>query len=77
MSPACTAALAELRRMARGHPGASSGERAAWEILQNLETGRSVDFADCFCRLDGMGKRAVVQLLLDLATGTTGLIELR
>jgi hypothetical protein len=63
--------------MARGHPGASSGERAAWELLQNLQTGRSVDLADCYCRLDGTGKRAVVQLLLDMAAGTTGLTELR
>lgn len=77
MSPASAAALVVLRRMARGHPGASSGEHAAWEILQNLETGRSVDFSDCYCRLDGTGKRAVVQLLLDLAIATTGLLELR
>lgn len=77
MSPASAAALTVLRRMARGHPGASSGERAAWGILQNLQTGREVDLADCYCRLDGTGKLAVVQLLLDLATGATGLIELR
>lgn len=72
-----TAALATLRRMARGHPGASSGERAAFELLQNFQAGRSVDLADCFVRLDGTGKRAVLQLLLDLASGKTGLCELR
>jgi hypothetical protein len=77
MSPASAAALTVLRRMARGHPGASSGERAAWDLLQNLETGRRVDLVDCYCRLDGTGKHAVVQLLLDMATGTTGLSELR
>jgi hypothetical protein len=77
MSPASQDALAVLRRMARGHPGASSGEHAAWELLQNLQSGKRVDFGDCYCRLDGTGKRAVVQLLVDLATGATGLIELR
>ncbi len=69
-------ALATLRRMARGHPGASSGERAAFEILRNRRDGTPVDFGDCFVRLDGMGKRTVVQLLIDIATGKTGLVEL-
>lgn len=69
-------ALATLRRMARGHSGASSGELAAWEILRNLRTGTPVDFAGNFVRLDSCGKRAVVQLLLDLTTGGTGLSEL-
>lgn len=36
MSPECVEAVSTLRRMARGHPGASSGERAAWEIMKNL-----------------------------------------
>jgi hypothetical protein len=63
--------------MARGHPGASSGERAAWEIMQNLTDGRPLDFSDCFVRLDGNGKRAVILLLVDLATGKTGLSDLR
>ncbi|MEY4817139.1 MAG: hypothetical protein RLZZ162_4212, partial [Verrucomicrobiota bacterium] len=36
----------------------------------------SVDFAGNFVRLDSCGKRAVVQLLLDLTTGGTGLSEL-
>lgn len=76
MSPASQDALATLRRMARGHPGASSGERAAWEILKNLRAGTPVNFADCFVRLDGTGKRAVVQLFIDLAGGKTGLSEL-
>jgi len=76
MSPASAEALATLRRMARGHPGASSGERAAWEILQNLGDGVPVNFADDFVRLDGTGKRAVVQLFVDLATGATGLSDL-
>ncbi|MEO7346208.1 MAG: hypothetical protein ABIZ49_04195 [Opitutaceae bacterium] len=62
--------------MARGHAGASSGEAAAWEILGNLRKGNPVDFAGNFVRLDGGGKRAVVQLLLDLTAGGTGLIEL-
>lgn len=66
-----------LRRMARGHPGASSGERAAHDILSNLSAGLPVDFFDAFSRLDGAGRTAVVQLLIDLATGKTGLIELR
>ncbi|MSU66023.1 MAG: hypothetical protein EXS38_07990 [Opitutus sp.] len=77
MSPASEQALAALRRVARGHAGASSGELAAWDILQNLTEGRSVDFSDAFVRLDGEGRRAVVQLLVDLAAGKTGLIELR
>lgn len=76
MSPQSEEALATLKRMARGHAGASSGERAAWEILGNLQDRSRLDFADCFCRLDGTGKRAVIQLLVDLATGKTGLIEL-
>jgi len=76
MSPASQDALATLRRMARGHPGASSGERAAWEILRHLRDGTPVRFGECFVRLDGAGKRAVVQLLIDLSTGQTGLSEL-
>jgi hypothetical protein len=69
-------ALATLRRMARGHPGASSGERAAFDLLQNLQAGRPVNFGDCYVRLDGTGKRAVLRLLADMATGGTGLSEL-
>jgi hypothetical protein len=69
-------ALATLRRMAGGHAGASSGEFAAWEILGNLRQGTPVDFAGNFVRLDSCGKRAVVQLLLDITTGRTGLSEL-
>lgn len=76
MTAASTVALDTLRRMARGHPGASSGEIAAWEILGNLQAGTPVDFGDCFVRMDGAGKRAVVQLLVDLMTGATGLREL-
>lgn len=77
MSPESEDAIKALQAMARGHPGASSGERAAWDILKNLEEGRAADFAECFVRLDGTGKRAVVQLLIDLATGKTGLSDLR
>lgn len=76
MTPASVSALATLREMARGHPGASSGERAAWEILHNLQEGTPVNFGDCFVRLDGTGKRVVVQLFVDLARGKTGLSEL-
>jgi hypothetical protein len=76
MTAASTVALDTLRRMARGHAGASSGEVAAWEILGNFREGTSVDFAGNFVRLDSCGKRAVVQLLLDLTTGGTGLNEL-
>jgi len=76
MTAASTVALDTLRRMARGHAGASSGEVAAWEILGNFREGTSVDFAGNFVRLDSCGKRAVVQLLLDLTTGGTGLSEL-
>jgi len=76
MTAASKVALDTLRRMARGHAGASSGETAAWEILGNLRAGTPVDFAGNFARLDSCGKRAVVQLLLDLTTGGTGLSEL-
>lgn len=76
MTAASEQALAVLRRMARGHAGASSGERAAWEILRNFREGTPVSFGDCFVRLDGSGKRAVMQLLTDLAIGKTGLNEL-
>ena len=76
MSPASQDALSTLRRMARGHPGASSGERAAWDILRNLRDGTPLKFGECFVRLDGVGKRAVMQLLVDLTTGSTGLAEL-
>jgi hypothetical protein len=76
MTAASKEALVTLRRMARGHVGASSGETAAWEILANLRDGAEVDFAGNFVRLDSCGKRAVVQLLLDLTTGGTGLSEL-
>lgn len=76
MTAASKEALVTLRRMARGHSGASSGESAAWEILANLRDGAEVDFAGNFVRLDSCGKRAVVQLLLDLASGGTGRSEL-
>ena len=76
MSPESQQALKTLRSIARYHPGASSGERAAGEILRNLAGKTQVDFADCYCRLDGRGKRAVILLLGDLASGRTGLIEL-
>jgi hypothetical protein len=77
MSPAGTDAWATLRRMARGHPGASSGERATFDLVRNFKTGEPVDLADCFVRLDGEGKRAVILLLIDLATGDLGLTEVR
>jgi hypothetical protein len=35
MTAASKEALFTLRRMARGHAGASSGELAAWAILAN------------------------------------------
>ena len=76
MTAASKQALVMLRRMARGHAGASSGESAAWQILANLRDGAEVDFAGNFALLDSCGKRAVVQLLLDLTTGGTGLSEL-
>ena len=76
MTAASKEALVTLRRTARGHAGASSGETAAWEILANLRDGAEVDFAGNFVRLDSCGKRAVVQLLLDFTTGGTGLSEL-
>ena len=77
MTPESEQALATLCRMARGHPGASSGERAAFDLLRNLEAGTPVDFSDCLIRLDSTGRRAVLQVLLDLAAGKTGLSELR
>ena len=76
MTAASKVALDTLRRMARGHAGAVAGEIAAWEILGNLRKGTPVDFAGDFVRLDSCGKRVVVQLLLDLITGGTGLNEL-
>lgn len=77
MSPASTEAWATLRTMARGHPGASSGEKAAFDLVRNFQTGKAVDLADCFVRLDGEGKKAVVLLLIDLASGDTALSEMR
>lgn len=76
MTEASKAALATLLRTARGHAGASSGERAASEILGNLQQGTPVDFVGSFVRLDSCGKQAVVQLILDLTTGGTGFGEL-
>lgn len=76
MTAASKVALETLRRMARDHAGASSGETAAWEILGNLREGTPVDFAGNFTRLDSCGKQAVMQLLLDLTAGSTGLSEL-
>ena len=76
MTAASKVAIDTLRRMARGHAGASSGEIAASEILGNLRKGTSVDFAGDFVRLDSCGKRAVLQLLVDLAGGKTGLSAL-
>ncbi len=77
MTPYTENASSDLRDMAHGYPGASSGERAAYDLVRNFREGKAVDFADCFVRLDSTGKRAVLQLLVDLATGKTGLIELR
>lgn len=76
MCPTSQTALSRLQHTARGHPGASSGERAAWEILANFRDGRPVDFGDNFIRLDASGQRAVIQLLLDVATGKTTLSDL-
>lgn len=77
MSPESEEAMAVLRRMAKGHAGASSGERAAWDILGNFREGARVDFVDAFVRLDGRGKRAVLQVLVDVAGGKTGTADLR
>lgn len=76
MSPASEQALAALRRVARGHAGASSGELAAGDILKNLAEGRPVDFGSCLVRLDGAGRHAVATLVIDLATEKPGLSEL-
>ena len=76
MTAASTVALDTLRRMAHGHVGASSGEAAAWEILGSFRAGSRVNFGGNFVRLDSCGKRTVVQLLLDLTTGGTGLSDL-
>lgn len=76
MSPSSEQALAVLRGMARGHPGASSGEHAAWDILQNFTAGTPVNFCDCLIRLDGEGRRAVISVLIGLASGRTGLSEI-
>lgn len=76
MCPSSEHALAALRRKARGHPGASSGESAAWDIMQNFTTGAPVNFAECLVRLDADGRRAVLTVLIDLASGRTGLSEL-
>ncbi len=76
MSPTSADALATLHRIARDHPGASSSERAAWEILQNFRDGTPVNFSEDFVLLDGTGKLAVVRLLVDLTNGRTGLVEL-
>lgn len=77
MNPSTEQALVTLRRMARGHPGASSGERAAWDILKNFEEGTPVDFASSLIRLDSEGRHAVATIIINLAVGKTGLIELR
>ena len=77
MSPASEQAVAALRLRAHNHPGASSGEWAAWELLQNFEQGRLVDFGKCFNRLDGHGQRAMIQMLVDITSGRTCLVELR
>ncbi len=76
MTPTSERAMGTLRRMARGHPGASSGERAAWDLVQNLQHGTAVDFGSCLVRLDGTGRRAVATLVIDLAVGKIGLNEL-
>ena len=77
MSPASAQALATLRCVARGHAGASSGEQAAWDILQHLQQGTPADIFESFIRLDAAGRRAVIQLFVDLAIGKTGLSDLR
>lgn len=77
MTPESEAALKALRKLARGHQGASSGERAAFDLLANLQQGAPVDMADCLVSLDSTGRRALLKVLLDLASGRTGLGELR
>jgi hypothetical protein len=76
MCPTSQTALNRLRHIARGHPGASSGERAAWELLANIREGQPVDFAGNFIRLDATGQRAVIQILVDVATGKTTFSDL-
>lgn len=49
MSPESERAMEVLERVARGHPGASSGERAAWAIRENLRDGTPVDFYGGVC----------------------------
>lgn len=77
MSPDSHQAMVLLTAKARSHPGASSGERAAQDILENFRQGREIDFGDAFVRLDVMGKRAVLQLLQEIATGRIALWDLR
>lgn len=64
--------MAILRAPALGHAGASSGERAAWKISRNVTNGRSVDYSDCFSRLDGAQKREGTVLLLEVARARIG-----
>lgn len=75
MSPTSRAAEITLCPWAHGHPGPSSGAHAVWEILRSLQTETPVNFAGGYVRLEGEGKRAVAQLLVDRATGCTGLSE--
>jgi hypothetical protein len=77
MTPGAQYAWTLLRLSARGHPGASSGERAAFDLVTNFRTGCAVDFADCFARLDGEGRYAMLVLLIEVTSGRLGLFELR
>jgi hypothetical protein len=46
-------------------------------LVRNFTDGEAVDFADRFVQQDGTGKCPVGKLLVALATGRSGLNELR
>ncbi len=76
MAPTTEQALAVLRKAARNHPGASGGEVRAHRILRSFTHSEPCAIGEEFVGLDAQLQHAVIQILVDLAAGKTGLIEL-
>lgn len=77
MAPTTELARSDLRETARNHPGASGGEKRAHRLLRSLTHGEPCSIIDDFVGLDSTRQLALIQILVDLATGKTGAIELR
>jgi len=65
-------AFDELVRMASNHAGGSSGELAAWQLLQALTDKPCEKFIDAYARVDGPLKQAFLTILAAIGNGVIG-----